>query len=335
MPRSARAKISFCIPTLNRLHTICACIDGILDQLSEGDDIVIVDGGSTDGTVDAIRNRYCDTSSVKVYEGLPGAGLGGDLMRAITYAQGDYCWLFSDDDLLAAGALDAVKSKLSAYSDLAGASTNYRSFDPELRFPLATVAALIGHDPNSDRLFTDPASCFRAFGMHLGYLTCQIVNRRKCLEVIAQKMVPYKVKSPWVVTYIVGHLQVLGTPWLYISDVCVINRTGNDSFLERMGEYKRQIITHVDFPAVIEDLFASDYSVVKSIRRSFLFRRMPRSIVRLKSRAPSLSLQFSLARLYFSCYGSYVIYWIIVIPMLLVPSIFYRHAVRLYYKSIS
>lgn len=334
MYRTASAKISFCIPTLNRLHTIYGCVDGILDQLSEGDEVVIVDGGSTDGTVDALRNRYRDNSRVKIYEGLSGAGLGGDLMQAITYAHGDYCWLFSDDDILAAGVLSVVKAKLSAYGDLAGASTNYRSFDSELRFPLLTVAALIGYDTNSDRLFTDAASCFRAFGMHLGYLTCQIVNRQKCLEIMAQKMTSHKVQSPWIVTYLVGHLQMLGVPWLYISDVCVINRTGNDSFLERLGEYKRQVITHVDFPAVVENLFVSQFTVVRSIRRDFLLKRMPRSIVRLKSRNPSLSLQFSLTRLYLTCYGSYLIYWIVVLPMLLIPNIFYRYAVLLYFKII-
>ncbi len=326
--------ISFCIPTLNRLHTIRLCIDSVLEQLYDEDEIIIVDGGSTDNTVSSLSSWYAGVPRVKILRNPTETGLGADLVKAISHAKGDYCWLFSDDDVLFSGVLSKVKTKLAAYPDVAGATTNYQSFDSELRGPISTAVALLGHSPSCDRFFTDARSSFRAFGMHLGYLTCQLVNRSKCLEVIARNMDSHKLQSPWIVTYLVGYLQLAGSGWLYISDVCVMNRIGNDSFLRRLGEHKRQIITHCDFPAVVAEIFPKDNSVVNTIRKNFLLSRMPRSIIRLKSQAPSMSMQFSVLRLYMTCYRQHLAFWAIAIPMLMVPSAVYRQVVRLYFLYI-
>ena len=117
-------KISFCIPTLNRGAFIGATLESIISQATESVEIVIVDGGSTDNTSEVVRQyqksfprlRYfrTDASDVKATAPTPSnVGFDQDCSRAVELAQGEYCWLFTDDDLLKPGAISAVLNEIS------------------------------------------------------------------------------------------------------------------------------------------------------------------------------------------------------------------------------
>jgi len=116
-------KISFCIPTLNRGAFIGATLESIISQATESVEIVIVDGGSTDNTSEVVRQhqksfprlRYfrADASDVKAITTAPSnAGFDQDCSRAVELAQGEYCWLFTDDDLLRPGAISTVLNEI-------------------------------------------------------------------------------------------------------------------------------------------------------------------------------------------------------------------------------
>jgi abequosyltransferase len=121
-------KISFCIPTLNRGAFLGATLESIISQATESVEIVIVDGGSTDNTSEVVRQhqknfprlRYfrADAPDVKAKTPTPSnIGFDQDCNRAVELAQGEYCWLFTDDDLLKPGAISAVlKEAVKGYS---------------------------------------------------------------------------------------------------------------------------------------------------------------------------------------------------------------------------
>ncbi|MGB8225921.1 MAG: glycosyltransferase family 2 protein [Sedimentisphaerales bacterium] len=117
-------KISFCIPTLNRGSFIGATLESIISQATESIEIVIVDGGSTDNTSEVVRQyqknfprlRYFrpDASDTKAITAKPSnVGFDQDCSRAVELAQGEYCWLFTDDDLLMPCAVNAVLNEIS------------------------------------------------------------------------------------------------------------------------------------------------------------------------------------------------------------------------------
>ncbi|HEX8654746.1 MAG TPA: glycosyltransferase [Allosphingosinicella sp.] len=118
-PDSGRIRLSICIPTLNRARFIGETLDSILPQLTPEAEIVIVDGGSTDGTGDIVRAyiercpqiRYFNTGTGGPV--VPNAGFDADCDYTVEQARGEHCWLFSDDDLLVPNAIARVLEELA------------------------------------------------------------------------------------------------------------------------------------------------------------------------------------------------------------------------------
>jgi abequosyltransferase len=108
-----KPRLSICIATYNRADYIGETLESIIPQVTDEVEIVIVDGASTDGTESIIR-KYSETCRQIRYIRLPSkGGVDHDYNQAVEYAQGEYCWLFTDDDVLVNGAVGQVLQELS------------------------------------------------------------------------------------------------------------------------------------------------------------------------------------------------------------------------------
>ena len=104
--------LSICIATYNRAGFIGETLDSIIRQLTDEVEIVVVDGASTD-TTRTVMERYAADCPGLRYIRLPEkGGVDQDFCKAVEYALGEYCWLFSDDDLFKPGAVQRVLDEL-------------------------------------------------------------------------------------------------------------------------------------------------------------------------------------------------------------------------------
>lgn len=117
--RRSMIKLSVCIATYKRARYIGETLQSILMQLPSGVEIVVVDGASPDDTATVMARVLSEHSAVRYFREAINSGVDGDYDKAVSYAEGEYCWLMTDDDLLKPGAIAAVLSALSACTDRA------------------------------------------------------------------------------------------------------------------------------------------------------------------------------------------------------------------------
>jgi abequosyltransferase len=326
-----RVRLSFCIPTLNRAREIADCLSSIAEHAGPAVEVVIVDGGSTDDTravIDTFRSRL---PLILFLESETRSGVDRDILQSVAAASGDYCWLFSDDDILLPGSVAAVGRALAADEDLAGISLNYTAYDPTLSYPVATVPAMSGGG-HVELLFTDKGEAFSGLGVHFGFISCQVVRRELWLTVAAQNDVTDQCNA-WIIVFMIGKMLELHPRWKYLHDICVGYRSQNDSFIARVGVLRRQQITHTHYAHTIGSLFPADSAVYRRVFRTLLRDRMARTLAVQKTQGLAVGGHLDLLKLYFSLYRSYPDFWLRVFPVFFVPNGLLRWIRRAYLRN--
>ncbi len=111
-------KLTICIATYNRSDFISETLDSIIPQLTEAVELLVVDGASTDNTEKVMRD-YCKRCNQVRYVRLPEkGGVDYDYNQAVELATGEYCWLFTDDDIIKEGGIQSVLGRLEDDYDL-------------------------------------------------------------------------------------------------------------------------------------------------------------------------------------------------------------------------
>ena len=111
-------RLSICIPTYNFGEFIGATLTSIADQFTDGLEVVVIDGGSTDRTPEVVRSFEERLPGMRYIRLTARGGIDRDMAHAVAVATGDYCWLMSSDDVLYPGAVSAALTAFEAGGDI-------------------------------------------------------------------------------------------------------------------------------------------------------------------------------------------------------------------------
>jgi abequosyltransferase len=111
-------KLSICIATFGRGEFIAETLDSIVPQLTSDVELVIVEGHSPDHTASIVGEYAQNNSRIRYFREPVNSGVDADYNKAVLYADGEYCWLFTDDDLLGPAAVSRVLDVLMERPDL-------------------------------------------------------------------------------------------------------------------------------------------------------------------------------------------------------------------------
>jgi abequosyltransferase len=171
-------ELSICIATFNRAKFIGETLDSLLPQLCRGVELVILDGGSSDETEQIVRDYAARSSKIRYFRQSTNNGVDRDFDRAVELADGEYCWLFSDDDLIKADGVATVLSQLAKRRSLYLVNAEVRSHDfsalLEPRRLLVDDNVFYASD-ELDRLFVDT-------GLYLTFIGCVVIRRDLWME---------------------------------------------------------------------------------------------------------------------------------------------------------
>ena len=109
----SKPRLSICIATYNRADYIGETLESIIGQITDEVEIVVVDGASTDNTSNVVKSYAEVCKQINYMQLAAKGGVDQDFCKAVEIAKGEYCWLFPDDDLLKAGAIEQVLFEIS------------------------------------------------------------------------------------------------------------------------------------------------------------------------------------------------------------------------------
>lgn len=320
--KNENIKLSVAIPTYNGSKYIQEALDSIISQLDDVDDeveIVISDNASTDQTPEIIREYQKKHPFIKYFrnEGNLGADRNFDL--AIRRSTGEYVWLFSDDDKMAPEAIRKVLNVIHSQKDLAVIVVNYSIFDEKLG---KIIRDRVVSEYNNI-LFESADDFWDKLDILSAFVSVNIVRR----SLWNGSNVEYFYSTNWVHVGVIISI-LAGRKSFFISTPLVQLTSGPTSW-ENGGNGLR-------YAMMLEDVFYTmdklDYhkSTSDKILKSF-FNRLSGTIISAKRNG--LVLSFRLLRDMYSRYANYPSFWLIDLPLLLLPNQIYNSKViRLVYR---
>jgi glycosyltransferase involved in cell wall biosynthesis len=319
--------VSFCLPTLNRINYLKFFLDTFLANIPVWAELIVIDGGSSDGTREFLSDMSCCSDRMRFIASSTRRNLGLDLFESIRSSKGKYCWFLSDDDDFNYKHLEVLHQFL-CNSNYCGMTVSYESYDNKLISKIPTVRPNYRSMKTTTRTYYSVSQLFLDLGQHLGYLPCHVIKRQSLIDVIdSDVFTGDDISNPWIITLIIGEVLKNQNKWCFINLPVIKNRTENDSTLFRVGEYNRQVITHVKFWEVVMRYCTP--AVVKSSKMVYVRTRYLRSILTLKARNPDRITLRKIQSLHFETYKNIPLFRILY-PLLFLPNGIYRFMLKMF-----
>lgn len=251
------------MPTFNRATYIEEAVTSILSDAPDCVELVIVDGGSSDGTDEIIHKLQGWFANLVYIKKTTNGGVDEDMSEAIENARGQFCWIASSDDVLDKGAvsrlLDVIKTDCDVYlANRLDCDLAMRPFKRTVWLPQLTKDKRYDFNRSSDlRSYLDASS---SIGSIFSFAPSIMVKRQKWIDNDYSKLF-YGNKYAHVHRLMTilrdqGSLYVLHKP-------LVLCRMDNESLtVDNLAQ--RYLIDFAGYAEMGRDVFSNDPETLKS-----------------------------------------------------------------------
>lgn len=276
-------RLSLCIPTHNFGEFIGSALESIREQASHDVEVVVLDGGSTDSTPEVVRGFVGRIPTLRYYRQEWRGGIDRDIARTVELCTGEYCWLFSSDDLMRPGAVSRVLEETKNRHDVyllsrIECTRRMRPIRKSSVLGMHTDAEFELSDEADRALYFSKAQSTYAF---FAYMSSIVVRKARWDQVPLDETF---VGSCWA--HVARLLKMIpeGLHLKYLSDALVLCRGGNDSFLSD-GVANRVRIAVQGFHRIGSEFFGRESYEAFQIRRALRNEYRLRYLYAAKARA--------------------------------------------------
>ncbi|MEG4406421.1 glycosyltransferase [Microcoleus sp. MON2_D5] len=146
-------KVSIAIPVYNREKYLGIAVRSVLDQTFTDLELIIVDDGSTDGSLAIAEQFALEDDRVRVLSNPINKGAAHALKKGFDAARGEYIGQVDSDDILEARAIELTAAVLDDDKDCGLVYTNYLDIDENGRKMRPGKRCVIPY--SKDRLLID------------------------------------------------------------------------------------------------------------------------------------------------------------------------------------
>ncbi|HOC02270.1 MAG TPA: glycosyltransferase [bacterium] len=308
-----KIKLSIAIPTYNGARFIRQTLDSIVDQLNDADEemeIVVSDNASTDKTPEIIKEYKGKHPFIKYFRNDENLGFDKNVDLLFKRAKGEYVWLFSDDDIIVQGGIKKVLEVIKKNPEVALIFVNWSNYSQDLKHCNVERAVEI----HEDILFLRADDFLFTIKLNPILISSNVISRKLWEESFPE----IYVGTNWIHYGVILNI-ILKHFSYYIAKPYVIYRSGNIRW-DKEGAIG--LLNSISLMRILSGFLRKGY-YKKSASESakIIMRSLPRDIKILKKKR--ISFQDFHTKTIISQFKSYPFFWVVIIPLLLLPSDFY------------
>ncbi|HEY0760289.1 MAG TPA: glycosyltransferase family 2 protein [Acidisarcina sp.] len=305
-----RPLLTIAIPTYNRSRDLQELLAVLAPQLDDQPavELLISDNASPDGTPEVIKGFVDGGLVCRVIRNEVNVGPDGNFLQCFEQARGKYVWIFSDDDMIPAGALKRIVELISAgdysliyinayiFEHHGEASRRVRARAPQVFKSNVAFAAMV-------HVF------FTFISGNIVNKDCVLGGRRDLSALVGTNLA----QLGW--TY-----AALGTggSHLYIHERLIGNRANNT------GGYALCEIFGINIRRITEERLEGS-GVAKVILNGTIMRFLPSHIYALRASGTSSAFfREEPHKVLRTAYGDNLRYWLFIYPIIFLPRLLAR-----------
>jgi abequosyltransferase len=277
-------KLSIPVPVYNFAEFLPETLQSIVSQEgTEQVEIIVVDGASTDNTPQVMAEFCAKYPNVRYHRLPEKGGIDRDMAKSVEVSSGEYCWLFSGDDIMSPGALKQVLEEIRTGEDLY--LCKHAECFKDMTVLMAAYPIL---EPDERRLFelSDKAQRLEYFiravnsEAFFSFMGGLVVKRHTWDRV---PLNPDFIGSCWAHSARFFELMQSGLLVNYTSRVYLQRRGENDSF-SNQGLVRRYQIQVEGFHNIVNRFFGIESEEAREVRRAIRNEFHRRVLMNLKVR---------------------------------------------------
>ncbi|MBT4551840.1 glycosyltransferase family 2 protein, partial [bacterium] len=127
--------LSICIPNYNRAQFLAKNLNSIAKQNQPGIEIVVCDDRSPEdikSVIEKFKIKYPKVN-LKYKQNKINLGFDKNVLKTVSLANGEYCWLLSNDDKILPESINKIIKTIKKHPHLALILINYQRYDHLLK----------------------------------------------------------------------------------------------------------------------------------------------------------------------------------------------------------
>jgi glycosyltransferase involved in cell wall biosynthesis len=144
----APPRITVVTPSFNQARFLDETLRSVIAQRPFVHEYFVIDGGSTDGSVDIIRRRHA-AGGIDLWLSEKDRGQADAIHKGFSRATGDYLYWLNSDDVLLPGAMETIQQSLAAHPEWDALTAYHVRIDEQSR--IISMHRIPGESPAAAR----------------------------------------------------------------------------------------------------------------------------------------------------------------------------------------